>query len=454
MSQIRPQAKRAIDAAIAAGVQPKSGRTGIGLSLAIPGARFRAIYSKNGLTPAGKYYYEKTGIEPPGRFDYTQDAVRRGRSQYIRLLDGTQKKISTWDNVNRKWKPTALGNTFYSNKVDRFTVLWPVKVQLTRVDGSIYEREDWLPSTAISELGEIEVPGNLDENEQRRQVAQKELTWRRQQPTAPDGSRILISGYETHLIDATDSRRVQFNKLSVTEEGDVEAVMHRPLREGSPWAFHGLQGISEESLENTEGQCVSYQLSHYIKVKGRTDFTQECIAEMLTTITEEMYGEEDEDLRDPKVGFTAAAILQLCKDIEVPIHIKWGEHKIQSFTPEKPRYETIALYIWGDHCYTISDASVKRSIVKEPVVELTKKPDTCLLAKIGRRTNPTPASQYWDTFSKLQPGHYYSSDLNEVRGDLLREHVCPKVLLSGMGVIKGLITTVMYTTGRTKPTYV
>ena len=76
-TQIRPQAKRAIDAAIAAGVQPKSGRSGIGLSLAIPNARFRAIYSKNGLTPAGKYYYEKTGIEPPGRFDYTQDAVRR-----------------------------------------------------------------------------------------------------------------------------------------------------------------------------------------------------------------------------------------------------------------------------------------------------------------------------------------------------------------------------------------
>ena len=166
-TQIRPPAKRAIDAAIAAGAQPRAGRSGIGLSLAIPGARFRAIYGKNGLTPAGKYYYEKTRITPPGRFDYTQDAVRRGRSQYITLLDGTQKKISTWDNVNRKWKPTALGNTFLTNKIDKFTVLWPVKVQLTRVDGSIYEREDWLPSTAITELGEIEVSGDKTEAQQR-----------------------------------------------------------------------------------------------------------------------------------------------------------------------------------------------------------------------------------------------------------------------------------------------
>ena len=76
--------------------------------------------------------------------------------------------------------------------------------------------------------------------------------------------------------------------------------------------------------------------------------------------------------------------------------------------------------------------------MKEPVVELTK-PDACLLARIGRKNNLMPASQYWDTFTRLHPGHYYATDLNEVRGKLLREHICPKVLLSGMGVIKGLV---------------
>ena len=54
--------KQAIDAAIQQGIQPKAPRVGIGLVLGIPGARFRTLYDKNGLTPAGRYHYDKTGI--------------------------------------------------------------------------------------------------------------------------------------------------------------------------------------------------------------------------------------------------------------------------------------------------------------------------------------------------------------------------------------------------------
>ena len=184
--------KTQIDEAIAVGTQPKAPRNGLGLVLPT-GARFRTLYDKKGLTPAGKYYYEKTGIAPPGKFDYQQDAVRKGRSQYIKLLDGTQKKVSTWDNVNREWKLTALGKTFYAyaKAVDRYTVLWPVKIQLTRINGSIFEREDWMPSTAIESLGEIEAPKSLSETAQRQRVAQIERAWRDQQPTIEGEQRCL-----------------------------------------------------------------------------------------------------------------------------------------------------------------------------------------------------------------------------------------------------------------------
>ena len=93
MSQrrIRAPVKSQIDQAIAAGAQPKAPRSGLGLVLAA-GTRFRTLYDKNGITAAGSYYYDTTGIAPPGKFDYQQDAVRKGRSQYIKLLDGTNKK--------------------------------------------------------------------------------------------------------------------------------------------------------------------------------------------------------------------------------------------------------------------------------------------------------------------------------------------------------------------------
>ena len=268
-------------------------------------------------------------------------------------------------------------------------------------------------------------------------VAEKELAWRRQQPQAPDGNRILIQGYESHLTDVTDTRRVQFNKLSMNTAGNLEALLHRPLREGNPWDF-GLQGISEESLEPTNNQCVTHQLSKYLQIKGEPQFGQNDMFEMLTSITENLYNdEEDADLRDPNVGFTAAAILQLCKDIDVPIHIKWGENKIMSFTPEKSIYDTVALYIWGDHCFTVGNERIKKSIVREPVTEPSKA-SPCVLARMGKRTNTAPAAQYWEKYTKLQPGNFRSEDLLAVRADLLRNHICPKVQLSGTGIIKSL----------------
>ena len=263
-TRVRAQVKTQIDSAIAAGTQPRAPRSGLGLVLPT-GARFRTLFNKSGLTAAGKYYYDQVGIPPPKKFDYEQDAFRKGASQYISLLDGTIKKVSSWDSINREWKLTVLGKAFYAKAVDKYTVLWPVRIQLTRINGSIFEREDWLPSTAIETLGEIEVPRPLAEKEQRERVARIEQTWRDKQPTV-EGEKVLLPGYETYILDT--NRQIQFNKLSVNKQGDVSATMHRPLRHGKPWAFHGLEGISDDSLVETDEQCVTHQLCKHIKIKG------------------------------------------------------------------------------------------------------------------------------------------------------------------------------------------
>ena len=84
-TQIRPGVRKAIDAAIEQGGQPKVGRNGLGLILPTPSGRFRTLYNENGITPAGTYFYGKAGLPLPGEFDYTQDSKRKGRSQYIIL---------------------------------------------------------------------------------------------------------------------------------------------------------------------------------------------------------------------------------------------------------------------------------------------------------------------------------------------------------------------------------
>ena len=325
-TRVRPQVKSAIDQAIQQGAQPTAPRAGVGLVLRTPTGRYRTLVDKKGLTSAGKYYYQKTGLPNPGIFDYNQDAVRKGRSQFIKIMDGSTKKVSTWDPNAREWKHTALGKQFFSKSVDRYTILWPVSIQLTRKNGSIYERIDWLPSTATS-LGEIEVPRALTEQAQRAKVASIEAAWRANQEMIGD-RRALVVGYESATLDT--SRQIQYNKLSMGSSGFAEAVMHRNLREGKPWAFHGMEGVSEDAYEQTEGRCVSYQLSKHLKFKGGVaPWSQEKIAEMLWNITEEIYEGDEDNPPEQGIGYSAAAITQLCKDLQIPVHIKWNGTKIE-----------------------------------------------------------------------------------------------------------------------------
>ena len=436
-TRLRPRARQALDLLIAQGVQPKAARNGVGLVLQSPGTRATTLFNQRGLTPSGKYYYEKKGLSPPTRFDYEQDPERRGRSQYIRLLDGTSKKIATWNANKREWNLTQLGKTFYSKSVDKFIVLWPAKVQLTRINGSIFEKEDYLPSTAIAELGEIEVPRALLEEAQRQKVAQIEAAWRAQRPQI-EGETVLLSGYESYILDT--SRPITYHKQEVSIAGDVTTTLNRPLREGRPMRFHGFEGVSEDAYAETDGQCVSFQLAKHIRIKGRdASHTQEQIAEMLLHISEELYEESDvyEDCDIIRTGFTAAAMVQLCKELNVPIHVKWQNCKIESFTPEKTQYESIAIHIWADHSYIVGSPLVKKAIAREPIQTPVPHPSE-VLAKIGRSTNNTPGSQFWHLFTRLQPGHFYTYDIRQVRNDLLKEGVCAQVRLNGKNEVRGL----------------
>ena len=57
---------------------------------------------------------------------------------------------------------------------------------------------------------------------------------------------------------------------------------------------------------------------------------------------------------------------------------------IESYMPERPEYEAVALYIWGDHMYTVSDPATKRAIIKEPTSE-ARSQEKEVLGTIGRR---------------------------------------------------------------------
>ena len=425
---LRQTTRLDIDSAIAAGIRPQVPRSGIGLELR-DGRKRKVLISAGGqATRAGLYYYDKSGMAPPRTFDFAQEPQRRGRSLFVRMLDGSQRRVSTFDAVSKEFKPTALGRKFLANRTVRYTVLFPASIDLTRKNGSVFTREgDWMPSTAV-DLGELEVSAALSDAEQRAEVKRIAEEWLAGRDDI-DGEKILLAGYETHRYDP--SRQIQFNKLSYNQAGEAQAVMHRPLYHGKPWAFQFGTQVVEEALEESDG-CVAHQLSKYIRLKGldKGVFTKEQLArELQNAMAEEYEGcEENEDLLEQS-GITSAAIRRVCEAHGIPFQIFWAGGELQSFNPPKARYDAIACIVWADHLYTMQGTNA-------PAMKQNGK--DWVMAAVQRKERKTRGYTSWELFTKIEPGEFYSRDLEGVRRLLHEQYVCPRVARNGMGKLKSL----------------
>ena len=146
---------------------------------------------------------------------------------------------------------------------------------------------------------------------------------------------------------------------------------------------------------DTTCQCISYQLAKHIKVKCREPpYTQQQIADSLLHITEELYEDyEDspyENAEIMSVGFTAAAMVQLCRKLNDERHVTLLDKKISSFIPEKTEYESVAVHIYADHCYIVGDPSIRTSIAAKNICE-PRPIEPTVLAQHIRRATTTPA---------------------------------------------------------------
>ena len=254
--RLRANAKLDLDSAVAAGRAPKAGAGGVGLSVDIPGKRPRMLVNQHGaVTPHGTYFFDATGREAPSGFDYQQLPVRSGQRHMIMLLDGTMKAVQIYNLATNTFKTTALGKKYFAKAKDRYTVSFPVIVNVARTNGSLYQREDWLPSTALPNLGEIEVSRELPEQQQIAAVRRKVNEYLRTLPkdyvdaAETHEAEVLLPGNESGVASLLDhSREIEYNKLSISAQGDVTAVLHRPLRQARPWRFDFAGAVSYTHL--------------------------------------------------------------------------------------------------------------------------------------------------------------------------------------------------------------
>ena len=168
---MKPAERTAIDAAIAARNEPRAPSGGRGLILSIPAARYKTLVDTKGVrTKFGDYYYNKVETPAPDRgFDYNQVAVRVGRRETIKLLDGSTVTARTWNPRTDTYKFTKAGTEYYKHHKDRWLVQWPTKSWTRRKNGTYYIRDEYLPATAV-DLGEINLPSTMADAQQKAEV--------------------------------------------------------------------------------------------------------------------------------------------------------------------------------------------------------------------------------------------------------------------------------------------
>ena len=63
-----------------------------------------------------------------------------------------------------------------------------------------------------------------------------------------------------------------------------------------------------------------------------------------------------------------------------------------------------------------------------------------IVAKPARRkaTGSVPPAIEWEEFKELKPGHFWASDVHNLRSDLHSQSIILRVLLNGLGIPKAL----------------
>ncbi len=447
----------ALNRALQAGMRPRATGGSRGLIITIPSsgagkATFRTLINTRGeLTSAGTHYYSQLNQPAPDRkFDPDQQPTRgpQGRSERILLRDGTPGTVRTWNHLTNSWKLSKLGLDFYGRKSDRWIVRVPVTAHVQRVNGSYWAKQDWIESTSIPELGEMAFPASMTEPQQRAEVKRRVAAWLATKTEEFEGEALLLEGdYDPKTYDA--SRSTEYSREETRIVGGVAQVnvaIDRPLNHIKHWVFcdmYDVHGLAPEGFEPA-GNCVVHQLELLVRKRGVLLWTRQAIEGHLDGILEKLYpsggpyydDESNTTLDWRVVGVTARMVLELCRLHEIPVHILWHDHVVESFTPAvvSGNVTRQALHIRGDHAYFYKDPHTKGWITRHS--KAAPKAMALETMKLARRAPETDLSGWLPLppDREVLAGHFYlvgEAEMLRYRTELHQQRICPKVYLNG-----------------------
>ena len=280
------KSKASIDSMLTSSVEARNTRSGA--VILKTGARYHTLLSTTGeKTTLGEYYESKTGQElPVGGFAPRQSPYREGDTEYIKMRNGEHKVTRRYSIVDKDFKFTNLGKSFYSKIKRSYVVQLPVTVKGKRKNGTYYNIKSTLP---IAKLGmdRIEMPLSLTAAQRTAKI--KDIVKRRLDLDEP----LYEASQEEWKYDTSSETAWIINEETVGRDPDSgEMVVALDRRTGvAPYSLSQIpypEDLCEEALiDCNDMMCVPRQIAAIVSL----DFGRVC--EELLEIERILYGKEE-----------------------------------------------------------------------------------------------------------------------------------------------------------------
>ena len=346
--------------------------------LHLGGKKYLTLADSSGkLSANGRYFFSKSGKEPPkSGFDPNTQVIKRGPSEFIRMLNGEERQIRRWDAGKSDFNYTQLGREYYKKERIEVMVGIPVSIRGTNKKSNLsYTRSGQLWHSTLGI--DVKVPKALNRLERDKHI---KAEVKKQLP--PTGS-IFEDSDEQYFLAEGGEWSVSTLTTQPGEGGQpvVEAVIDRPLRSATPFVYEFLpyrEGIMPEAYE-ASNNCVCHQLAAQTEMDlAKIEEDMDSVFDALPKANKESYG----GLGWREVGVSSRMLLAWAEKRQVKCSILWGKDLIQTYVPPtRPaldkRIKPIAACVWGDHIHCYGSTAAKMAVghlqpSKCPVFQVSK----------------------------------------------------------------------------------
>ena len=390
-------------------VRPK--RAASGNLILRDGRNYRTLVNTSGrLTPAGRAWQQLTGTALSAEnYDENQLPVRTGNRETIRVR-GKERLARTYDPATNDWRYSRLGRRFYSEARVQYVVKVPSVHTGKRSNGNPYRREAFFPIE-----NPINTPMVLS------QAQRDDFIRSAVEALYPDG---VLGEFSEERIVLNPNAAWQISEMITqpTAEGPEVTITDRALGT-RPAGLSTL--LFPESLctaafeDHDDNLCVPRQIARICGL----DMEEVCCE--LDQCEAELYETDTWRTR----GATSKMIFLYAKRNGLGACCLHGDRVVETAPGSRP------LLVWAiheNHAFFYQDRRVCRQLAARVPCAFER-----VRREAGESTAP-PFEEWLPWEGKLQPGHFWSENIEQARGQMLSLGRVPKVVLKDESQIKSL----------------